>query len=33
MFAEPADYQKAEQRVYHAPDNDSYIELPLVKEQ
>jgi putative CocE/NonD family hydrolase len=33
MFAKPADYQKAEQRVYHAPDNASYIELPLVKEK
>ncbi len=33
MFAKPADYQKAEQRVYHAPDNASYIELPLVKAQ
>jgi hypothetical protein len=31
MFAKPADYQKAEQRIYHAPDNASYIELPLVK--
>jgi putative CocE/NonD family hydrolase len=33
MFAKPTDYQKAEQRIYHAPDNASYIELPLVKEQ
>lgn len=33
MFAKPGDYQKAEQHVYHAPDNASYIELPLVKEK
>ena len=31
MFAEPGDYQNAEQRIYHAPDNASYVELPLVK--
>jgi putative CocE/NonD family hydrolase len=33
MFAKPGDYQKAEQRIYHTPDNASYIELPLVKEK
>ncbi len=33
MFAKPSDYQKAEQHIYHAPDNASYIELPLVKEK
>jgi putative CocE/NonD family hydrolase len=33
MFAKPGDYQKAEQRIYHAPANASYIELPLVKEK
>jgi hypothetical protein len=33
MFAKPGDYQKAEQRIYHAPSNASYIELPLVKEK
>ena len=33
MFAKPGDYQKAEQRIYHAPDSASYIELPLVKEK
>jgi hypothetical protein len=33
MFAKPGDYQKAEQRIYHAPDNPSYVELPLVKER
>jgi putative CocE/NonD family hydrolase len=31
MFAKPGDYQKAEQRIYHAPSDASYIELPLVK--
>jgi putative CocE/NonD family hydrolase len=31
MFVKPGDYQKAEQRIYHAPANASYIELPLVK--
>jgi hypothetical protein len=33
MFAKPGDYQKAEQRIYHAAGNASYIELPLVKEK
>jgi uncharacterized protein len=33
MFAKPGDYQKAEQRIYHAPNDASYIELPLVKEK
>jgi uncharacterized protein len=33
MFAKPSDYQKAEQRIYHAADNASYIDLPLVKEK
>jgi len=26
LFAQPADYRKATQRIYH----DSYIELPLI---
>ncbi|HET6655890.1 MAG TPA: CocE/NonD family hydrolase [Gammaproteobacteria bacterium] len=30
MFAEPEDFIKATQRVYHEPDHASYIELPLV---
>jgi putative CocE/NonD family hydrolase len=30
FFAAPADYRKATQRVYHAPGQASYIELPLV---
>jgi putative CocE/NonD family hydrolase len=29
FWAKPADYQKAVQRVYHAPGKESYIELPL----
>jgi uncharacterized protein len=28
--AKPADYRKATQRVYHAPGNASFVELPLV---
>ena len=30
FFAKPADYAKATQRVYHAPDASSYIDLPVV---
>ena len=30
FWAQPGDYRKAVQRVYHAPDHASYIELPLV---
>jgi putative CocE/NonD family hydrolase len=33
MFAKPEDYKKAEQRIYHAPDNASYVELPVVSGQ
>jgi putative CocE/NonD family hydrolase len=29
--ASPADYRKATQRIYHAPDRASFIELPIVK--
>jgi putative CocE/NonD family hydrolase len=29
FFAKPADYQKATQKVFHAPGEDSYIELPV----
>jgi putative CocE/NonD family hydrolase len=28
--AKPGDYQKATQRIYHAPDHASFIELPVV---
>ncbi len=30
FWAKPSDYRKAEQRVYHEPGEESYIELPLV---
>ncbi len=32
FFATPEDYRKATQRIYHAPDAASFIEMPLVKE-
>jgi hypothetical protein len=31
FWATPADYRKAVQRVYHAPGQASFIELPIVK--
>src|SRR5258708_40163506 len=30
FWAKPSDYRKAVQRVYHAPGQASFIELPLV---
>jgi len=30
FFARPADYRKAVQRVYHAPERASFVELPVV---
>ena len=30
FWAKPGDYKKATQRVYHAPDHASFIELPVV---
>ena len=30
FFAKPADYQKATERIYHAPAHASFIELPIV---
>ncbi len=30
FFAKPADYKKATERIYHARDNASYIDLPVV---
>jgi putative CocE/NonD family hydrolase len=30
FWAKPADYVKATQRIYHAPDKASFIELPVV---
>jgi predicted acyl esterase len=32
FWAQPTDYQKAVQRIYHAPDQASFVELPLVTE-
>ena len=31
FFAQPGDYQKAEQKVFHSPAEASYVELPVVK--
>jgi putative CocE/NonD family hydrolase len=31
FYASPADYKKATQRIYHAPGQESVIELPVVK--
>jgi len=31
FFAQPSDYQKAVQRVHHAPGRASYVELPFVE--
>jgi uncharacterized protein len=31
FWAKPSDYRKATQRVYHAPGQASFVELPLVK--
>ncbi|HUB28364.1 MAG TPA: CocE/NonD family hydrolase [Terracidiphilus sp.] len=33
FWAKPADYQKATQRIYHAPGAASSIELPIVKSE
>ena len=30
FWAKPGDYKKATQRIYHAPTNASFVELPLV---
>jgi uncharacterized protein len=30
FWAKPGDYRKATQRIYHSPDQASFIELPLV---
>src|SRR5262249_61766976 len=30
FWAKPADYKKAVQRVYHAPGQASFIELPVI---
>ncbi len=31
FWAKPEDYKKAEQRVFHSPDQASYVELPVVE--
>lgn len=31
FFAKPGDYKKATDRIYHAPDRSSFIELPVVE--
>jgi hypothetical protein len=31
FWAKPEDYRKAVQRIYHAPGQSSFIELPLIK--
>jgi len=31
FWAQPSDYQKAEQKIWHSPGHPTYIELPLVK--
>jgi len=33
FWAKPADFKKATQRIYHAPGQETFIELPLVKAQ
>jgi putative CocE/NonD family hydrolase len=33
FWAKPEDYRKATQRVYHAPGQESFIELPVVAQQ
>jgi uncharacterized protein len=30
FFAKPSDYQKTTERIYHAPENASFVELPIV---
>ncbi len=30
FWAKPGDYKKAEQRIYHTPEQETFIELPLV---
>ena len=31
FWAKPGDYRKAVQRIYHAPDRASFVELPIVR--
>jgi predicted acyl esterase len=32
MFAKPADYKRATQRIYHDSDSASYVDLPVLPE-
>jgi putative CocE/NonD family hydrolase len=32
MYAQPADYQKATQRIYHTAQNPTFIEMPVIPE-
>ena len=32
FLAKPDDYQKAEQKIWHTPGHESYIDLPVVKQ-
>jgi len=31
FWAKPADYKKAVQRIFHSPDQSSFIELPVAE--
>jgi hypothetical protein len=31
FWAKPADYRKATQRIYHAPNQSSFVEIPVVE--
>ncbi len=33
FWAKPSDYRKATQRIYHSPEQASFVELPLVKKK
>jgi uncharacterized protein len=33
FWAKPEDYRQATQRVYHAPGEESFVELPLMEKQ
>jgi putative CocE/NonD family hydrolase len=33
MFAKPGDYVKATQRIWHGPQNASYIEMPIIADR
>jgi len=33
FFAKASGYKKATQRIFHEPEHESYIELPMVPDQ